>query len=322
MGFPSSENIQETPNVELGILNQEETVQEPVEQAEINSTLNIDLDVLNQEETVQESAEQAEINSPLNATFNIEQKNENNIITSITPAKFDGLLKILNLLTDSNDPVIIKNSSITKNLTSGAIITANVKDVFDNEDINLHITNPKKNIKLFKAFKNNNNIFITEDDENSRYIVMNGEIRLFLPKQDESIQEFETDMPSLEGVNGLAQIKIDKETKNIISELSKDSEYIEYLFQDDKLKAIHIPETAIYLFENYIKDKEASKLDETNSQLTLRSTAFLPVTAENYELNIGKLSDGSYCSYTICDTGYIKVNIYEELEDTTGGSIF
>jgi len=245
----------------------------------------------------------------------------NNIVAEITPAKFDGLLKVLNLLTDSNDPIIISKSKIVKNLLSGSIVSMDVKDVFDS-DVNLHIVNPKKNIKLFKTLKNNNNIYIVQDDENARYIIMNGEIRLFMPKQDESVEEFKAEMPSLEGVTPLSNTTFDKTTKNIISELAYSTEYIEFLFQNNEMKGIHIPDTAIYIFEKYIKDQQVSKLDETNADLALRSTSFLPIVAENYELSIGKLSDGSYCSYTVCDTGYIKVNIFEQLENTTGGSIF
>ena len=259
--------------------------------------------------------------SPLTTSFKPQTNSNNNILTDVTPAKFDGLLKVLNLLTDSNDPIIISKSQITKNLSSGAIVSMDINDVFE-EEVDLHIVNPKKNIKLFKTLKNNNNIYITEDNENSRYIIMNGEVRLFLPKQDESIKEFESVMPSLEGVKGLASIKLNKDTKNIITELASGVDYVEYLFQDNQMKAIHIPETAIYIFEDFIRDKEASKLDETNADLALRSTSFLPIAADNYILNIGQLKDNSYCSYIVCDTGYIKVSVFEELEDTTGGSIF
>ncbi len=309
------EPVQTQPEpVQQPIVQQPEPVQtqpEPVQQP-----------IIQQPEPVQTQAKPDNIqSSPLTTTFTPQNSNNNNIITNVTPAKFDGLLKVLNLLTDSNDPIIISKSQITKNLSSGAIVSMDVNDVFE-EEVDLHIVNPKKNIKLFKTLKNNNNIYITEDDENSRYIIMNGEVRLFLPKQDESIKEFESEMPSLEGVKSLASIKLNKETKTIIAELATGVDYVEYLFQDDQMKAIHIPETAIYIFEDFIHEKQASKLDETNADLALRSTSFLPITADNYDLNIGQLKDGSYCSYIICDTGYIKVNIFEELEDTTGGSIF
>ncbi len=301
---------------------QQPIVQEPQVIEQVQQPILQETQVIEQvqQPIVQEQVQQ----SPLTeiSSFKPEIQETNKLLTSISPAKFDGLLKVLALLSDSSDPIVISNSTITKNLSSGAIIYTDVKDVFDGQQLDLHVVNPRKNIKLFKQFKNNNNIFVSEDNSNSRYIVENGEIKLFLPKQDEAVNEFKTEMPSLEGVKVLAQLTINKTIQTIISELSRDSEYIEYLFQNSVLKAVHIPETAIYIFEDFIGDKEASKLDETNASLALRSTSFLPIAAEEYELNIGKLPDGSFCSYTICNTGYIKINVFEELEDTTGGSIF
>ncbi len=319
MGFPQTEPVVKVPEPEAEVVTNESIIdmtETVITDNLINTPKNIAVEetTIEKEETTIESAE-------LQQKFKPQINNQNNIIVSIAPAKFDGLLKVLGLLIDSNDPIIIENSTITKNLKSGAIISMDVKDVFK-DNTSLHIVNPRKNIKLFKTLNNNNDIYITEDPDNSRYIVMNGEVRLFLPKQDDSISEYETVMPSLTGVKNLSNFMIDKDTKQIIKELSRDADYIEFLFQDSVMKAIHIPDTAIYIFEKYINDKEASKLDETNAELALRSTSFLPIAADNYELNIGQLKDDSYCSYTICDTGYIKVNVFEELENTTGGSIF
>ena len=243
------------------------------------------------------------------------------VLLTISPAKFDTLLKTLQLMVDSNDPIIIKNSQITRSIKSG-IVFSDIKQLFDGQNINLHIVNPRKYIKLFESFKNNNNIAIVDDDENSRYVVLNGEVRLFLPKQDDSIKEHEVQMPELSGAEGIGKIDINKETKSILKKLSKDAEYIEYLFQDSKLKGIHIPETAIYIFEEFIGDEKASKLDETNAELMLQSTAFLPIVTDDYNIVIAKLQDGTYFSYTTCKCGVVDVIVYEELENTTGGNIF
>ena len=248
---------------------------------------------------------------------------ENNIICQITPAKFDSLLKVLNvLITDkssSNEVLIINNSSITQS-ASGAIVGCDIQDIFGSDKINLHIANPKKYIKLFKQFRNNSDIFILNDPDNSRFIVTNGEIKLFLPKQAETMVE-QIKMPDLGNCTLICNLKVDKTTRNIISGLAVGVDYIEYLIQDNLLKAIHIPDTAIYLFNDYINDPKATKLDETNSDLSLRSTMSFPITAEDYEINIGKMPDGSYISATRCNTGFIKIDIMEPLEISTGGNI-
>jgi hypothetical protein len=129
------------------------------------------------------------ISTPPLSISNYKPLEENLIICQITPAKFDSFLKVLNVLvTDkaSNDSLIIKESMITQNV-SGAIVSSNIEDIFEGKKIDLQIINPKKYLKLFKTFRNNNDIFIMDDAENSRFIISNGEIRLFLPKQIENL---------------------------------------------------------------------------------------------------------------------------------------
>ncbi len=259
--------------------------------------------------------------SPMSIT-NFKPQEENMIICQISPAKFDSLLKVLNVLVpekSSNEALVIKDSNITQNL-SGAIVNANVEDIFDGKKIDLQIINPKKYLKLFKNFRSNNDIFILDDPDNSRFIITSGEIRLFLPKQIENLVE-SISLPDLSNCTEVCSIKVDKATRNIITGLANEADYIDYLIQDNLLKAIHIPDTAIYLFSNYIGDPNASKLDETNADLALRSIAYFPIPAEDYEIVIGKQPDGSYISAMICNTGFIKVNVIELLEIATGGNI-
>ncbi len=273
-------------------------------------------------ETIEEFVDETENTlSPLSIT-KFKPHEENQLICQISPAKFDSLLKVLNVLINekSNDSLVIKNSNITQNF-SGAIISSNIRDIFDNDYINLQIINPKKYIKLFKNFRNNNDVFILDDIENSRFIVTNGEIKLFLPKQLETLVE-EIKIPDVSQYELIYSIKIDKSTRNIIAGLASDAEYFEYLIQDGLLKAIHIPETAIYLFNDYLNDPKASKLDETNADLALRSIVSFPIPAEDYEVYIGKNNtDETYMSITRCNTGFVKVDIFELLEPTTGGNI-
>jgi len=274
----------------------------------------------NDEEFVAE--EDSTVTSALSSITSYKPLEENLIICQISPAKFDSFLKVLNVLISdksSNDSLIIKDSMVTQNVSS-AIVSSNIEDVFDGKKIDLQIINPKKYLKLFKTFRNNNDIFIMDDVENSRFIISNGEIRLFLPKQIENLIET-VKVPDLSNCEGLYSIKIDKVTRNIIIGLSNEAPYIDYLIQEDTLKGIHVPDTAIYLFSDYISDIKAAKLDETNADLALRSTSFLSIPAEDYEIAIGKQADGTFISVTNCNTGFIKVDIYEFLEITTGGNI-
>jgi hypothetical protein len=256
------------------------------------------------------------------AIANFKPIEDNQIICQISPAKFDSLLKVLGVLVSdksSNDSLIIKESNITQNI-SGAIITSDIKEIFEGKKINLQIINPKKYLKLFKTFRNNNDIFILNDIDNSRFIITNGEIKLFLPKQIENLVE-SVKLPDLSNCTGMCSIKVDKTTRNIIMGLATEAQYIDYLIQDNTLKAIHVPDTAIYLFSDYINDPKATKLDETNADLALRSIAYFSILAEDYEIAIGKQPDGSYVSAMTCNTGFIKVDVIESLEVATGGNI-
>jgi len=260
--------------------------------------------------------------SPVVSITNFKPLEENMIISQISPAKFDSLLKVLNVLVSdksSNDSLIIKESNITQNV-SGAIVSSNIEEIFEGKKINLQIINPKKYLKLFKTFRNNNDIFILDDPENSRFIITNGEIKLFLPKQIENLVEA-VKLPDLSNCTGLCSIKVDKASRNIIMGLANEAQYIDYLIQDNLFKAVHIPDTAIYLFSDYVNDLKATKLDETNADLALRSIAYFPILAEDYEIAIGHMPDGSYVSAMSCNTGFIKVDVIENLEIATGGNI-
>ena len=242
-----------------------------------------------------------------------------NLLLTLSPAKFDIFSKTLALFEKSTESIKIQKSNILQKF-GPAIITADVTPIFDKE-VDLEIVQPKKYIKLFKQFKNNLDINFIEDNSNNRYVITNDEIKLFLPKQASTEDEEDTLMPDFEGAEGLFEIKIDKEVSKQLIGLSSDVNFVEYLIQNDKLKGIHIPETAIYLFNDYLKDPDAKTLDETNADLTLRTGVFLGVTAEAYAIQVGKLANGNHFSFTECDTGMVKINVFETLEVTTGGNL-
>jgi len=97
--------------------------------------------------------------------------------------------------------------------------------------------------------------------------VTNGEVKLFLPKQDETNLQQDAQSFDMTGCENVCQFEIDKDIRKIVKTLAKDQDYIDYLFQDGKVKAIHIPDTAIYTFPEYKNDPKVQALDETNTDV-------------------------------------------------------
>jgi hypothetical protein len=140
-----------------------------------------------------------------------------NLLISFTPAKFDVLIKVLGLFDKSTDSIKIQNSNIVQKY-GPAIVSADVTTLFDDQSIDFEIVQPKKYIKLFKLFKNNTNIDVIEDNANNRYIITNGEIKLFLPKQAVAATE-DTLLPDFEDCSLMFDVKIDKEaSKQLMTE--------------------------------------------------------------------------------------------------------
>ena len=83
-------------------------------------------------------------------------------ICELSPAHFDQFVKILSLL-EGNEIIIIENSHITQEINKGtAILSTDISQLIG-PDINLHILNPVKYLRLFKMMKGNNNIEIIDD---------------------------------------------------------------------------------------------------------------------------------------------------------------
>ncbi|MFW6247325.1 MAG: hypothetical protein ACOC22_04110 [bacterium] len=282
-------------------------------------------EVLNNEE-IDESYLQTEQNqdnnSPLvNSQTSFKPDENQKIIGEISPAGFDNVMKILRVLIKSNSisTILIRQSQIVQE--ANYFIEADMREVlnYNNQYIDLDITNPNKVVKKFEEFRNSNNIFIIEEDENSRYILTNGQVRLYLPKQEQGpaqqLQNYD-----LENSEDISQKKINKSTRNSIRNLSKESDYVEWLIQDNQLKAISVPD-GVFVFDEFINDANAAKLDETNAELTLRSGSFLPVEAEEYDVFLKKLADGNYVIVTTCRIGQINIRITESCDVTTGGNL-
>ncbi len=242
---------------------------------------------------------------------------DDNVIKKIIPAKWEAFLEILDFLTkDGDESVIIKNSVIMYPYKGGSIIKANLTEVFDDDSMNLHISSPKKWTKLFKTLKDGN-VYIL--DEESKFIVTNGQIKLFLPKQLNSYVN-NLSFPNLEDTErACLESIIQKDSRDKILRLGKDVQYIEFLIQDGKFKSVNVPNTAIFILPEYVKDPDAQKLTSSNADLTLRSTVFLPYPADTYQLHIGRnLVKDSYFAYTICKTSLATIELYESLDNSSG----
>lgn len=260
--------------------------------------------------------------APLDVVDSV-SSNDSNIISDddvvlkkISPAKWEALIDILEFLTkDSDESVVISNSIIMHQLKSGSILKANLKEVFDNQNIDLHISSPKKWVRLFKMFKNEN-VYIIE--ESNRFIVTNGQTKLFLPRQLNTVVS-QLEFPDFEQTRNIANQIIQKESRDKIINLSKGLSYIEFLIKDNNIKIVNIPNTALFIIPEFMKDPEIRSLSVDNADLLLRSSTFLPYPAETYQIIIGlnNLND-KYFMVSSCKTQLISIEIYEVLNDATG----
>lgn len=251
--------------------------------------------------------------------------NGQTMIGKISPAGLDAVMKVLQVLIKEKpvDNLIIRNSTVLQD-TGNCIIEGDMSKVlvFEGNTMDLDIINPKKNVQLFGQFRTSNDIYFIDDDENSKYILDNGEIQLFLYKQDNELTEQATVSYDINDENLVCEFIIDKETRKIIKNLGKDQSYLEYLFHDNQIKALHIPETAIFKFKEYINSPELKGFNETNADLIVRTSSFLPVDAEDYKVRAYKDTDESYLIVTDCQIGgQIDVVIKEKCDITTSGNV-
>lgn len=232
-------------------------------------------------------------------------ENSQKILCQLQPAVYDAFIKILSAL-DMNTPISIQNSKIEQSINAGtAILTTDITNIV--KDITMDVLNPKKYIRLFKSIKGNNDVFIIDDDSNKRFIITNGKIKVFLPKQIEAFKADTSTLPDLSNIDTIGNaIMIDKDTKTIISSLQQETEYIDLLIYENQLKGINIPDTAIFSFPAYINEK----IDEITAELKLRSFSFLNVVGETYQLSIGKNNEVYWLS-TIINTNIVDINVLE-----------
>lgn len=280
---------------------------------------------IKQVESIDNSYEESNDKNDLNllnvVSENIERNYSGKILKKILPAKWEAFISILDFLIKENDEsIIINDSMISYGFRNNSILRVHMGELFDGEKINLHIANPKKWTYLFKTLidKSSNNTPIYIIDEENKFVVTNGQIQLFLPKQVENYVK-SLIFPNFDETETITTTNINKDTRDKILKLSRGLTYIEFLIQNQQLKSINIPNTAIFILPEFLNDSATKQLNNLTADLTLRSHAFLPYPAENYLLVLGrnKLND-SYFFYSSCNTNMMKIEIYEPLDNTSG----
>lgn len=243
------------------------------------------------------------------------ESTDNGVLTSINPAEFDSLIKILNVL-ERQDSIIIEGSKICQSINKGAtIVSTDLKDIIG-DDINMHILNPKKAVKLFKAIKGNANVEIIDDDEQKRYVVTNGIVKVFLPKQADDLT-VDSQPPDLSEFTPIGKaVEIDKDSRSNLTSILGESEYCELLIHGNQMKGVYIPETAIFLFDEYASEN----IDETNADMNLKSYSFLSIDGEKYDMYLGS-NEGQTWLLTRVNTGFVVVDLFESVSEVTDESI-
>jgi hypothetical protein len=231
------------------------------------------------------------------------------IICRLTPGKYDTFIKILSLLDDKNI-INISNSIICQSVQNdNAILKVDISKLVDSKNVNLDILQPKKYIKVLKAIKSNNDIFIIDDPRNERYIVRSGKLKLWLAKQIEQLNN-ETKLPNLDnaiGIGGL--VTIGKEEKNSITSLISEKNELTLLIQNGQLKGYSIPE----LLEAPFRQYEQEEVSESKAELKLTSYAFLCVSIDgDSSIALGQ-ADNKYWMKTIINNAIVDIEVLESL---------
>jgi len=89
--------------------------------------------------------------------------------------------------------------------------------------------------------------------------------------------------------------------------------------KNDIFKCVSIPNTAILVLPEFLKDPEARKLDSSNADNVLRSSTFLPYAADTYQITIGRnKTNNGFFLYSSCTAQLTNIEIFEPLDDATG----
>lgn len=259
---------------------------------------------------VQEVQSQATQVAPVIVTKPPELEEGQSIIAQMTPGTFNTFIKILSLL-DERSIITIANSKILQLINNNTtILQTDIETLCGNATTNLHILNPKENIRLFKAVKDNNDVFFIDDSINKRFQVISGDIRIWLPKQIEEIgAEVAAPSFSIDQFIGVG-VKISKEERAQITTLMSGSKEITLLLSNNQLKGYLIPEKVEAPFKQFTGEK----ISEKNADLKLKSVSFLSVPSDTTtDINIAKQNDVYWMISTIY-TETTKIILIESLQ--------
>lgn len=232
------------------------------------------------------------------------------IICQLSPGMFDSFIKVLSLLDDRNI-INIDDSSIVQLVNNNtAILITNIKQLCGGNNINLHILQPKTNIKLFKAIKDNNDVYIIDDTVNKRFQVISGDVRVWLPKQIEAIAK-EVVAPSFTSDQFIGNmVTISKEERSKITTLMSDQSSITLLFKEDQLKGYLVPEKVEASFKQF----SGEKISESNADLKLISSSFLNIPSDGDTQITVALQNGVYWMMSKINTAMVEIFIIENLQ--------
>lgn len=232
------------------------------------------------------------------------------IICQMSPGLFDSFIKVLSLLDDKNI-ITIDKSQIRQLINNNtAILQTNIISLCGNKEIDLHILQPKNNLKLFKAIKENNDIFIIDDTVNKRYQVVSGDVRIWLPKQIEEINE-NVAIPNFTSDQIIGQtITITKEERNKISTLMSGATAITLLVKDNQLKGYLIPEKVEASFKQFTGEK----ISDATADQKLISSAFLNIPSDGDTFISLANYNGNYWLLSKINTAMVEIHILETLQ--------
>lgn len=232
------------------------------------------------------------------------------IIAQLSPGAFDSFIKVLSLLDEKNIINITKSNILQLINNNSAILQTNIQQLVGNKEIDLHILQPKVNIKLFKAIKDNNDVFIIDDPNNKRFQVISGEVRIWLPKQIEEIQP-EVAAPTFSTDQCIGKpIFITKEERTKITTLMSGSTSITLLVKDNQLKGYLIPERVEAAFKCFAGEK----ISENNADLKLMSSAFLNIPSDGDTIVTLANQNGNYWMMSKINTAMVEIIIIESLQ--------
>lgn len=234
-------------------------------------------------------------------------------LTTIQPDQWKSLGNVLKPINNQGS-INIRNSKICQDINNGvAVLTADIKNLIGS-DINLDVMSPSKHIKLFKLLEGDEDVDIYDDDDNSQYVITNGHIRIYLPKQIETINPEKPDYDNLDTVGEL--IKLDKDNKKEIETIIKAEtvDSIDLLIKNEQLMGFEVIGTGVYLFPNYTNE---SNLNNQTADLVLKSYAFMIIPGEEFDIALGRDKDNrdNYLLITGINTGITTIRLHEDVNE-------